>query len=496
MINETDLLRPDTEWLGGSEWGTEHQLETLLRWCAANPAPFALHTILARAGAGKTRFAVELIRRLVHADASWRTGWIRPGTGHPEWDPSRPALWIADGAAALVPQLHNLASRVLADPHARPVRVLALERRGDELSGWLYRLLGDPWTRDGLAPFANEVPSTVVTPGPLLRKRLFEHVLAACVARMGIEPPLFDPALFEGRPKRDEWINPGYLVLAAIESCHHPPAEVFRKSGKELATAIAGRAGGGGPGLIGDAWLAANPTCCADAGLYSVLHAWLEFDGNTAIQTWVRGQLSSLEADELEMADGMLDAGKTCMRDAAVETALRLYGVAAGSPSGSVTQARRFSTVSRRLSVLGRDDEALAAADRALPEARHSADDTLVSALIWRASLGGPERLALASEAVEVCRRHSESSETAWADRLARALSHLGDAYASESKWSEAHDSYLDCIRIIAARFPNVPNRVMNLLSATLDDYRLACRKSAQGEATRLLDPIEEFFRR
>ena len=150
--------------------------------------------------------------------------------------------------------------------------------------------------------------------------------------------------------------------------------------------------------------------------------------------------------------------------------------------------------VSRRLSDLECGNDSLDAARQAGALARKMEpphDRLLIAALLQEARCRpAAERLALTEGAIAVARRLAVDTV------LARALSHHGDSLAGAGQTAEARDAYRGSLEILAASFPQLPNYALQLVSATQDDYKSACRRSAMSPEQKLIAPMEQFFAR
>ena len=428
-----DLLTP---YLGLNDWSTKYQMDTL---AAAAPGT---HVIAAPAGAGKTRFAAELLLRA-------------------------PSFVVVDHAASRVPEIRRLI--------AGNSPVMLLERFADTNRGWMYNLFGDPWI-DG--PPAGKTPSTVFKLNKKFWEQLFHDTIEAYAKESGAEAP----AGYEEQMRRawqavdlldDSKWNAGHLKMAAVELFHQPASSVSRLSAKAAARAIAARETWE-TGLVADAALDRDPSLCEQASIYRAAYAVREFE-TRGIQEYLLRSLPSLSQEELETLDGMLP--HDALRDLSVAVALQLFGM--------LTDPAALYRISRRLADLGRNDEALDAARRARCER------TLPSALIQEARLQPPsqEVAALTAQAVDIARKMTP-------EIFARALSHHGDSLSGVNQFAAACDAYRESLEVLAARFPNLPNHVIQLVSATLDDYKKSCGRSQRTPDQKLIGPMEQYFAR
>jgi len=261
------LLRPDadiTPCLGRKE-----MLDEFLGW-ATNPAKmFSARALVGGPGAGKTRFALELLRKLEAnqgrpdqplAAGAWCGGFLRfdlikdlgliSALAQCRWP--NPVLFIVDYAATAGRTLRIWLSR-LATPtvaHEHPVRVLLLER--ERRGGWFEELV--KYERDddpGLAAlFDPREPMALPSlPGLDDRRAIFKAALAAFATEHKTQPPdlpqpgedpNFDQQLAESR-----WGDPLYLMMAAavavLSNDPQRAVTVLSLSRTGLAEELAGR---------------------------------------------------------------------------------------------------------------------------------------------------------------------------------------------------------------------------------------------------------------
>ncbi len=148
-LTETDLLNPYRRAI--ALVGREADMQSLWDWLHA-PRPISVRTITGRAGAGKTRAAIELIERLnAERPGQWWAGFVQgrelrrfsAQQNLAAWGWARPTLIVVDYAASLTGPLRDWL-RELAQNAARadgaPLRLLLLEREADAAGGWLQSL--------------------------------------------------------------------------------------------------------------------------------------------------------------------------------------------------------------------------------------------------------------------------------------------------------------------------------------------------------------------
>ena len=114
--------------------------------------PISVRTITGRAGAGKTRAAIELVERLdTDRPSQWWAGFVQGRELHrfaaqqnlADWSWARPTLVVVDYAASLVPILRDWLRDLAQNADradGRPLRLLLLEREAAAGDGWLQSL--------------------------------------------------------------------------------------------------------------------------------------------------------------------------------------------------------------------------------------------------------------------------------------------------------------------------------------------------------------------
>ena len=148
-LTETDLLNPYRRAI--ALVGREADMQSLWDWLHS-PRPISVRTIAGRAGAGKTRAAIELIERLnTDRPGQWWAGFVQgrelrrfsAQQNLAAWGWARPTLIVVDYAASLTGPLREWL-RDLAQSAARadgkPLRLLLLEREAAAGEGWLQSL--------------------------------------------------------------------------------------------------------------------------------------------------------------------------------------------------------------------------------------------------------------------------------------------------------------------------------------------------------------------
>jgi tetratricopeptide (TPR) repeat protein len=261
------LLRPDaatTDFLGRTE-----MLDEFLAWVTDPAVPFSARALVGGPGAGKTRFALELLKSLGANDAgpdsllspgAWCGGFVRidlvrdlgllAALCQCRWP--NPVLFIVDYAAAAGRTLRTWLNQLAtpAAPHGRPVRVLLLER--EKRGGWFEELVkyaGD--TDPGLATLFHPPGPIPLPPLPQLadRRTIYEKALAAYAEEHKTTPPRLPPPgadkTFDGQLAEERWGDPLFLMMAAAVAVTSEGAQravhVLSLSRTDLAKELADR---------------------------------------------------------------------------------------------------------------------------------------------------------------------------------------------------------------------------------------------------------------
>ena len=252
--NELDLLNPYQRAI--PLIGRDKDLKDLSEWLNSN-TPIAVRTITGRAGAGKTRFAIELIEKLSkEAPGKWDAGFVsgreldRFSTQKnlSQWGWQKPALIIVDYAAPLVTLLKTWITE-LADKQTnkdtKPLRIILLERVADIKEGWLSTLLNTGWSNARVSELFNPV-----NPLELQKLKASDHkraVLSSMLdkcSELSQTPKLSLPAIgknhqFDKNLENLIWEDPLYLMMAAIVSFQGKITDVLTFSRTDLAYKVA-----------------------------------------------------------------------------------------------------------------------------------------------------------------------------------------------------------------------------------------------------------------
>ncbi len=211
--------------------GREADMTSLWTWLHSD-RDIAVRTIIGRAGAGKTRIAVELIHRLAHDEPNaWHAGFLTmkeacrfiDAQNLSEWGWQRPTLIVLDYAAASVQPLNDWLHELADNSRKRsPLRILLLEREASKDGGWLQSLLDASWSGAGVKTLFDPVEPVRLTEVSELEKR--RHVLSSTMKQAATllkkRAPVLaslddDPALRQSLAQ-PIWADPLYLMMAGL----------------------------------------------------------------------------------------------------------------------------------------------------------------------------------------------------------------------------------------------------------------------------------------
>ena len=234
--------------------GREADMQSLWDWLHS-PRPIAVRILAGRAGAGKTRAAIELIESLTtERPGTWFAGFAT-GTelwrfyekeNLAQWGWARPTLVVVDYAASLVEPLRAWLRELAQHPgHPdRPLRLLLLEREAAANDGWLQSLARGGQSDARLPELFDPLEPKRLDPLQTLehRRQVLAEMLAAAGKAAGKRPPTL-PAL-GANPRLDRqlgepvWEDPLYLMMAALLSLESDLVEVLDLPRTELASQL------------------------------------------------------------------------------------------------------------------------------------------------------------------------------------------------------------------------------------------------------------------
>jgi tetratricopeptide (TPR) repeat protein len=247
---EIDLLNPYLRAI--PLVGREADLQSLWDWLHS-ARPIAIRTLTGRAGAGKTRAAIELIERVNAENAgTWWAGFVSgremrrfaAQQNLAGWSWNHPTLIVVDYAASLIEPLRDWL-RDLAQGAGRadgqPLRLLLLEREAAAGEGWLQSLClgghseaGVPELFDPLEPKRLDRLDTVEKRRAVLEKMLEAGALLAKRKPPGL-PEAGKNSRLDRQLENPVWEDPLYLMMAALLSLQSDLVEVLELPRTELA---------------------------------------------------------------------------------------------------------------------------------------------------------------------------------------------------------------------------------------------------------------------
>ena len=205
--------------------GRREFLEKFLLWIAAAGPRVTVRTVFGRAGAGKTRFAVELLSRLQdrHPDR-WFGGFLRASDLTGSFEIQRPTVAVFDYASTSADALRAWLESVARNPPAHPLRILLLDRAAKAEEGWLASLTRNKWSNPEIEGLFDDPEPLELPPVDDARQRwtIVDATLrAAC--RIRDLPEFAVPALgadveFDRRLAAADILEPLHLQMAALAS--------------------------------------------------------------------------------------------------------------------------------------------------------------------------------------------------------------------------------------------------------------------------------------
>jgi len=189
---EIDLLNPYAR--AFDLVGREKDMASLWEWLHSQRS-ITVRTLIGRAGAGKTRLAIELIERLHTTEAGqWWAGFVS-GTemrrfGSQQnlagWGWSKPTIIVVDYAASLTEPLGEWLRELAQNDRGaegRPLRLLLLEREASVDAGWLQFLCRE--VVELLAARLNEIAMENPTEAVMAEQSRFLNNLANRLSDLG-----------------------------------------------------------------------------------------------------------------------------------------------------------------------------------------------------------------------------------------------------------------------------------------------------------------------
>ncbi len=248
--HEIDLLNPYCRSI--PLVGREADMDSLWEWLHSSK-PVSVRTLKGRAGAGKTRLAIELVERLreEHPD-QWGAGFVggrelrrfAAQQNLSVWGWAKPTLVVVDYAASLVEPLRVWLAE-LAQNSARaggpPLRLLLLEREATQGEGWLRLLCSGGFSEAGVPDLFDPPEPKLLDhlDSPAKRRAVLTQILdrAAALARRPtpLMPGPGQNPIVDRQLENPQWEDPLYLMMAALLSLHSNLVEVLQLPRTTLA---------------------------------------------------------------------------------------------------------------------------------------------------------------------------------------------------------------------------------------------------------------------
>ncbi len=230
---ELDILNPHCEAIPYVRRPTERQMvDTWL----LSPKPVSILPVAARGGAGKTRFALEILKGLSNLapvqNQAWDGGMANhnelralestPGFVNVEW--GAPTIMVLDYAASCTEALKVLARKLelrvrfheRAATALPPLRLLLLERHAHAESGWLEALVDRSKSTSTEDLFEDVLELAPLVAAEERRKILIDTMVAFAAFRPGVAlPVLMAQAELDQILSNNQWHDPLGLMMAA-----------------------------------------------------------------------------------------------------------------------------------------------------------------------------------------------------------------------------------------------------------------------------------------
>lgn len=244
--NDLELLHADLRAI--TLLGRDTDLTALAAW-RDSPADMSVRVLTGRAGAGKTRLAIEACDHA--ATAGWTAGFLNHRTlDHDltQWRWGDPMFIVVDYAAAATRPLREwLATLATLPPGLPKLRLVLLERHADPHSGW-FRDLFAPAGLSSRGPDSLLDPPAPIPLAPLTdpahRRALLTQVMTKAAALSHKPPPALpapgDDLDFDRRLAADDLDHePLYLAMAGLVAVTSGAPTALALSRLDLAHRIA-----------------------------------------------------------------------------------------------------------------------------------------------------------------------------------------------------------------------------------------------------------------
>ncbi|WP_034644234.1 hypothetical protein, partial [Desulfovibrio inopinatus] len=235
-VNTAAMLQPGQE--STAFIGRNDLIDGFQHWATTHHAdkPVSVRVLHGKAGVGKTRFGLELCRRLNatawptnghESSLAWKAGFVSSDeairfmnqTNLVDWGWNTPTLLVFDYALTMADVLKKWLAQLCTVRTSRfPLRIILLERHADKDSGWLERVFASGFI--GIAPHG---PSALLDTAPIRLPGLNDitaqrAILQAMLDRLRstVSLPADDDTLKTILHKTDWTAAPLYLMMAAM----------------------------------------------------------------------------------------------------------------------------------------------------------------------------------------------------------------------------------------------------------------------------------------
>jgi tetratricopeptide (TPR) repeat protein len=233
--------------------GRDHAVHDLQHWIARD-RDVSVRVLTGGAGRGKTRFALELVRKA--AQEGWLAGFVEQGEldrfraqqNVAEWAWDKPTLIVVDYAASRVDQLRDWIGELAdASPESGrpPLRMLLVERQAQRAIGWLASVFGqghDDRSRAAVSLLDPPEPVELSAIDDIAsRRQIFATLLARKRADL-TAPALGADAEFDRLLRHEKWSgDPLFLMMAGLVAGTDGVTNALALTHTDLATTIAQR---------------------------------------------------------------------------------------------------------------------------------------------------------------------------------------------------------------------------------------------------------------
>ena len=247
--SEIDLLSPYSRSI--PLVGRREEREELRAWLARDK-PISVRVLTGRAGAGKTRLALELCDELFAE--GWAAGFVESGElrrfydkqNLADWGWGRPTLIVLDYAAIHARRLNDWLSELKGNAglRDRPLRMLLLERHAEAGSGWWQTAFGRGSFGDRAVEKLLDPPEPIALP-PLAETAERRAVIAETLEQAESEerPPEVgaDPSFDRELGELTWGGEPLFLMMAGLMAKQVGMAQVLSLRRTDLAFELADR---------------------------------------------------------------------------------------------------------------------------------------------------------------------------------------------------------------------------------------------------------------